>query len=152
MMADPSSAACKLVVRLATVDDRDAIARLRHEVYAQELAQHSVRTERRLSDGLDSFNTYLVADCGGAVAGFISITPPGHGTYSVDKYLSCSELSPLFDDRTFEVRLLTISKPFRRRTIAPLLMYAALRWVQDKGGSRIIGIGRREVLTLYRKV
>jgi histidinol-phosphate/aromatic aminotransferase/cobyric acid decarboxylase-like protein len=33
-----------------------------------------------------------------------------------------------------------------------LLMYAALRWVESHGGTRIVAIGRREVVDLYTRV
>src|SRR5690606_32491248 len=53
------------------------------------------------------------------------------------------------DDRTYEVRLLTVVKPRRGSELAALLMYAALRWVEARGGERIVGIGRQQVMDLY---
>ena len=142
----------RFIIRVANAQDREVIYRLRHEVYARELAQHDTRPEGSLRDPLDAFNTYIVAEWRGEIAGFISITPPGFGRYSTDKYVPRLELPFPFDDRLFEVRLLTILKPHRGQALAFLLMYAAFRWVDDKGGTRIIGIGRREVLELYRKM
>src|SRR5258708_28821980 len=57
-----------------------------------------------------------------------------------------------FDDQLYEVRLLTVMKSHRGREIATLLMYAALRWVEGRGGTRIIAMGRREVLGLYLRL
>jgi hypothetical protein len=36
--------------------------------------------------------------------------------------------------------------------ILPALIYAAFRWVEENGGTRIVAIGRREVLDIYLKV
>jgi histidinol-phosphate/aromatic aminotransferase/cobyric acid decarboxylase-like protein/GNAT superfamily N-acetyltransferase len=139
-------------IRLARAEDRELIYRLRHEVYARELAQHKTQPQGALNDSLDDFNIYLIAELRGEIAGFISLTPPGFGRYSIDKYLSRAELPFSVDARLFEARLLTVLKPYRGQALAFLLMYAAFRFVEAKGGTRIVGIGRREVLELYRRM
>ena len=135
---------------LATDDDRPHIYRLRHEIYARELAQHPCNDAGSLTDKLDAHNLYLAAWQDDALAGFISLTPPGCGSYSVDKYFSRAQLPFAIDDRLFEIRLLTVAREKRRRELAPLLMCAAVRWVESRGGTRIVAIGRQEVLSLYR--
>lgn len=142
----------KIRIAQATPDDRAAIYRLRHEVYARELGQHPENAEAQLSDSLDSFNEYIVASLDGELIGFVSITPPHGGKFSIDKYLSRQELPFPSDDRLYEVRLLTVAAEHRRRPAGPLLMYAALRSIEDRGGDRVVAIGRREVLDLYRRV
>ena len=142
----------RFTIRLARDEDRDAIYRLRHAVYAGELGQHEVRPGGILRDDLDEFNTYLLAEFQGETAGFISVTPPGREPYSVDKYLARDEFPALFDESLYEVRLLTVVKPHRGLAAACLLMYAAFRYVDSLGGQRIIGIGRREIMGLYCKL
>lgn len=142
----------KIVLRLATPRDREEIYRLRHEVYARELGQHGPNKAGSLNDPLDEFNVYIVAMFEDEVAGFVSVTPPGFGSYSVDKYLCRENFPELAEDNLYEVRLLTVTSRFRRREAAGLLMYAALRWVETQGGERIVAIGRREVLDLYLHV
>ncbi len=137
---------------LATPRERETIARLRHEVYARELGQHAVNPAECLRDPLDEWNVLLVARIDGEIAGFISLTPPGKPAYSIDKYFKRDALPFAIDDQLFEVRLLTVVKPYRGRELATLLMYAALRWVEAHGGTRIVGIGRREVIELYTRV
>ena len=83
---------------------------------------------------------------------FVSITPPGFGLYSLDKYVERSELPFVFDDGLFEVRILTVDRAYRGTPLAALLMHAALRWVEDHGGTRIVIIGRAEVAGLYERV
>src|SRR5271170_7889940 len=75
-------------ISLAYDSDRDSIYALRHEVYAEELHQHPTTHNRMLSDSLDAFNEYIVAKIDGQLVGFVSITPPGFGRYSIDKYLA----------------------------------------------------------------
>lgn len=144
--------ASRITIAIATPRDRDAIARLRHEVYARELGQHSINATQRLGDSLDAWNVVLVARLGDAIAGFISLTPPGRPAYSIDKYFTRAALPFAVDDRLFEVRLLTVLKTHRGRELALLLMYAAFRWVEAHGGTRIVAIGRREVVDLYTRV
>jgi len=141
----------RLVLSVADERDRESIYRHRHEVYARELGQHGTNPTGRLRDALDDWNLYLVARVGGEIAGFVSITPPGRPSYSIDKYFPRETLPFAVDGKLFEVRLLTVLKPHRGREVATLLMYAALRWVEAHGGEHIVAIGRREVLELYLK-
>jgi histidinol-phosphate/aromatic aminotransferase/cobyric acid decarboxylase-like protein/GNAT superfamily N-acetyltransferase len=136
---------------MATDDDRAVIYNLRHEVYARELGQHPENAEARLSDSLDRDNVYVVATIGDAIAGFVSITPPRNGLYSIDKYLRRDEIPFPLDGRTYEIRILTVMPQYRGSIVATLLMYGALRWVEAHGGTRIIAIGRREVREIYVK-
>lgn len=140
------------VVGLADAEDREEIFRLRHEIYARELGQHALNRTGTLRDSLDAVNVYLTARCAGEIAGFISITPPSAPTFSVDKYFARTGLPFAFDEKLYEVRLLTVLQPHRGRELATVLMYAAYRWVEAHGGTRIVGIGRREVMDLYRRV
>jgi len=142
----------RIVLRIATSVEREEIYRLRHEVYARELGQHALNQLGSLHDPLDEFNIYIVAVLDGELAGFVSITPPGFGSYSVDKYLCRENFPELAGDGLYEVRLLTVTNRFRRREAAGLLMYAALRWIESQNGERIMAIGRREVLDLYAHV
>lgn len=139
-------------IREADEHDRQQIYRLRHAVYATELAQHRENPEQELHDPLDQFNQYFVASRDGEVLGFVSITPPDRGVFSLDKYFARDEVPFPRDDHLYEVRLLTVLKPYRHTPLAGLLMHAALRWITVRGGNRIAAIGRREVLPLYRKL
>jgi histidinol-phosphate/aromatic aminotransferase/cobyric acid decarboxylase-like protein/predicted GNAT family N-acyltransferase len=141
----------KARISIATEADRQSIYRMRHDVYAVELGQHKTNVEGMLTDSLDAFNEYIVAEVDGELAGFISITPPGFGKYSVDKYAAREDLPIQFDDDLFEVRVLTVASKHRRSRLAETLMYAAFRWVEENKGKHIIAIGRTEVLSIYLK-
>jgi histidinol-phosphate/aromatic aminotransferase/cobyric acid decarboxylase-like protein len=157
------------VVSVATAVEREMIYGLRHDIYAQELGQYPANPQGRLSDPLDERNIYLVARLENQLAGFISLTPPPTEQrkpavaswpgllknpllaqhYSVDKYVSRDVFPFVFDEHLFEIRLLTVVKPHRGRELATLLMYAAFRWVEAHAGTRIIAIGRHEVVEMY---
>lgn len=135
-------------IALASEADRHTIYSLRHDVYARELHQHAENAEQSLHDALDDDNLYIVAKAGDAIAGFISITPPGT-SYSIDKYLRRDEIPFALDTKTYELRILTVLPACRGTLVAMLLMYAAFRWVEACGGTRIVALGRREIRGLY---
>ncbi|GAA1504621.1 hypothetical protein GCM10009730_04590 [Streptomyces albidochromogenes] len=141
-----------LRLRAATPEDLEWIHELRHRVYAQELGQHAPDPAGRLRDGLDGENVYLVAARGPVRIGFVSLTPPWLGRYALDKYLTRDELPLLTEADVFEVRILTVEPRWRSTAVAPLLMYAALRWIAARGGRRVVAMGRTELLDLYRAV
>ena len=138
-----------LQLREAEADDFGWIYELRHRVYAQELGQHAENESRELRDGLDGENVYLVATRGDARIGFVSLTPPWLGRYALEKYCSRDELPLLAEKDMFEVRLLTVEPRWRATAAAPLLMYAALRWIAARGGRRVLAMGRTDLLGMY---
>lgn len=141
----------RLGLRLGTAADRDWIFRLRHAVYAEELGQHPANPVGRLSDTLDDHGVvYLVATCGETPVGFISITPPWVGRWSLDKYLSRTDVPVLDAPDVFEVRILTVATPWRGTAAAALLMYGALRWVESRGGRQVVVMGRSDLAGMYR--
>ena len=153
-----AEARARVVVRSATTADRDAIYRIRHDVYARELGQHHANDAGRLTDALDAYNTYYVAErtaqdgSDAEIIGFISLTPPGTPSYSIDKYFKRDEIPVVFDSGLFEIRILTVVEEHRRGPAAMMLMDAALEHVAGAGGRFIVIIGRREVARLYERV
>ncbi len=141
----------RFIVAVASDTDRRRIYRTRYEIYGRELGQHPANESGELRDPLDTFNVYLVARVGGELAGFISITPPTDSGYSIDKYFARESLPFTVDEQLYEVRLLTVLPAWRGRELATLLMYAALRWIESHGGSRVAAIGRAELLELYER-
>jgi len=147
-----------LRIRPARDDDRPQIYQLRHAVYAKELGQHPVNDQGMLRDDLDKYNQYLVIESDHELIGCVSITPPPEACngsavldhrYSIDKYVDRKELPFAFDDALYEIRLLTVAESHRRSTLAVLLMYAAFRWIMDRGGRHVIGIGRKDLMGMY---
>ena len=142
----------RLIVRMADDRDRERIYQIRHEVFAAELGQYATNSVGRLTDALDAFNHYIVVADGERIVGFVAITPPGSPSFSIDKYFQRAELPFPVDDRLYEVRLLTVPQESRRSLLALALMYAAFRWVEARGGTRIMAIGRREIRSMHERV
>jgi histidinol-phosphate/aromatic aminotransferase/cobyric acid decarboxylase-like protein/ribosomal protein S18 acetylase RimI-like enzyme len=132
-----------------------AVRRLRHEAYARELRQHVPREDGELPDVLDGRSTYLVARCDGQpvseVAGFVSITPPSAGLYSVERDVPREELPFSVDEGLFEVRMLTVAAEHRGSRVALLLMLAALRATEDAGATRVVIKGRDALVGMYER-
>ncbi|MCW1884814.1 GNAT family N-acetyltransferase [Luteolibacter flavescens] len=141
----------RFVIAEADGKTRGQIHRARHRVYALELGQHPPNAEERLTDALDAVNRYFAATCGDELAGFVSVTPPGEAGYSIDKYFRRDELPFEVGDDVFEIRLLTVMPGHRRSDLAGALMVAAFRWIEARGGRRVVAIGRREVKGMYLK-
>lgn len=147
-LESPSSP--RAILREATEQDRQAIYRSRHDVYAVELGQHDIHPDGLLKNHLDDFNRYFVAIIDDQLAGYISLTPPGRGEYSLDSYLPRNQWP--FDDSAalYEVRLLTVISGHRGTLLAAALMYASFRMVEASGGQRMMVIGMKEIASLYR--
>lgn len=141
----------KISLSIATDSDRKNIYKLRHQVYAKELKQHTLNSAEELKDNLDLCNHYIVARQAGNVVGFVSITSPDSSTYSVDKYFTRCSIPYPFDDYLYEIRLLTIVEPKRKSFLALALMFAAFRWVQSHGGRHIVSICRSDIIDMYKK-
>lgn len=137
---------------LATPEEREQIYAIRHQIYARELGQYATNAAGLLRDPLDEINDYIVATHGKEVVGFVAVTPPSAHGYSIDKYFRRDDLPLTFDMGLYEVRLLTVTPPFRHSPLSGLLMYAALRFVESRGGHTIVAIGRVKLLELYARV
>jgi histidinol-phosphate/aromatic aminotransferase/cobyric acid decarboxylase-like protein len=141
----------KARISAAAPGDRPAIFRMRHDVYAQELRQHPTNSDHLLRDSLDDFNHYITAHVDSELVGFISITPPGFGKYSIDKYIAREAVPVTFDDALYEFRILTVAKHHRSSRLAGTLIYAAFRWIEERHGRTIIAMGRTDILSIYLK-
>jgi histidinol-phosphate/aromatic aminotransferase/cobyric acid decarboxylase-like protein len=142
----------RFAISLASAEDREAIYAIRHDVYGHELRQHAENSSGILKDRLDEINSYIVAKCNGDIAGFVALTPPTSHGYSLDKYFSRTDCPFSFDEYLHEVRLLTITRPYRNTAAAGLLMYSAMRYLEALGATTIAAIGRVDVLELYARV
>ena len=141
----------KIRIALATAEQRRSIYAVRHAVYGVELGQHATNPAQQLTDALDEFNIYIVAEREGKLLAFVSITPPGSG-YSIDKYFPRARLPLQFDQDLFEVRLLTVLAEHRRTLLSAAMVYAALRYVESAGGKSIVAIGRQEIIDFYLRI
>jgi ribosomal protein S18 acetylase RimI-like enzyme len=139
-------------IRVATDEDRIGIYQSRYNVYAVELEQHLPNPDRLLKNDLDEFNIYIIALIKDTMVGYVSITPPGQARYSLDGYLPRADWPFDVSDSLYEIRLLTVIPEHRGKLIVSALMYAALRYIQARGGTRIMATGRLEAASIYRRI
>ncbi len=139
----------QLSIAAADDDAKAAIFSLRHDIYADELHQYESTLDRTLPDAPEVQSVYLALWAEPELIGFVGITPPNSPRFSIEKQLRREEQSFLFDDSLYEIRALTVARAWRSFRIAGCLMYAAYRWVAAHGGSRIVSMGRKEVIDLY---
>ncbi|WP_372847436.1 aminotransferase class I/II-fold pyridoxal phosphate-dependent enzyme, partial [Pontiella sp.] len=142
----------KTKLALATPGDASEIDRIRHRVYAAELGQFSTCEEETLHDRDEVESIYIVAFEEDELVGFVGVTPPESPRYSIDNYLARGSVPLDFDEGLFEIRALTVVDQSRGSRVAPALMYAAFRLIQDRGGKRLVAVGHRKVRDLYLRL
>lgn len=140
----------RITIAVAKDEEREAIYRLRYDIFVRETKQKNANPEEKLQDPLDTHNIYIIARQDENLVGFISVTPPNPQGYSIDKYFSREELPFPFDDKLYEVRILAVSESYRGRGLPIVLIYAAYRWIESCGGQRLMGLARDEILDVYR--
>jgi GNAT superfamily N-acetyltransferase len=136
-------------VCIATDQDREAVYRLRHDIYAKELQQVPENAEGRLTDGVDAYNVFLAAYRDPELVGFVSVTPPGGGPYAVEKYYPRERWPFPCDDGVFESRLLGVRADHRGQELLVTLVYAAFRYAEVRGARRLISNAHPRMIPFY---
>ncbi len=142
----------RLTIAQVSKSDQTAVNRIRHDVYASELEQFDLLESGSLPDRPEVISTYIKCECEGELIGFVGITPPSSPQYSIDHYIDRNQVSTVFDAHLYEIRALTVVGTARGSVAAPVLMYAAFRWIQAHGGKRIIAIGHTRVRPMYERL
>lgn len=137
---------------VANSDQRMSIIQICTEVYERDDSVGLPATPWGLGPVLDQQSVYIIATRGSEVIGFIGITPPTSPRYALEAYIPRDQTSIPFDDHVYELRLLTVARAHQHSRLAALLMYAAFRWVEAQGGTRIIAASRRDNLSLFLHV
>jgi GNAT superfamily N-acetyltransferase len=139
-------------VAVASPDQRVAIMQICTQVYAAADPTGLPATPWDLAPVLDQQSVYLIATRTQQLLGFIGITPPTSPRYALETYIPREQIPVLFDAHTYELRLLTVDRAHQHSRLAALLMYAAFRWVEAQGGTRIVAVSRRDKLDLFEHV
>jgi hypothetical protein len=141
-----------IIIRRGREDDRLRIFRKRHEVFATELGQHPENEAGELSSPLDECNDYVVAEQGDALIGFVSLTPPGHPHYAIERYWPRDTLPFQLDKSVIEIRLLVIDREWRRSRLSYVLCWAAWRSAYALGVRHIVCTGHDWTTKFYMSV
>ena len=132
-----------------TLREFEQIHRLNHQVFAEEIRQHSQTLDGRLVDRYHHANRYFIALCHGELAGMISVHPGPQFSVSSrlpDPALLLSLRSPL------EVRLLAIDPQYRRSLVLPGLLLQVYQYARAQGFSDLLISGIAHRLSMYRKM
>ena len=70
----PSISSLKLILCIASDEDKETIYKIRHNIYAAELNQHSLNSSLQLTDELDVENHYIIAKHQNEIIGFINLS------------------------------------------------------------------------------
>ena len=138
----------EITLRYVALTDLDAVAELRHAVYARELGQYNVRADGRLPEFPEPGRVLIGAfDAGGSLAGYVGVTMPG-GKYSLESHGFSSPPAG-----AYELRALCVDSKFRNMGVATALMHAALRFAKSSGGEdvEIVAMAREELLGVYER-
>jgi predicted N-acetyltransferase YhbS len=138
-----------LVFKLADrPEELEAIHRLNHETFVEEIPQHSPDAERRLVDKFHATNLYAVALAGGRLVGMVSArtTRP----FSLDEKLADLDAHLPRGRRTVEIRLLAVRREHRHGPVFGGLLRTLGGALHERGFELAIMSGTLRQARLYR--
>ena len=135
--------------RAKTATEFDAIHRLNHRIFAEEIGQHGCRPDGRLIDRFHEQNAYFIASREGEMVGMVSV----HAGPEFSVASRLPDARPLAALRApLEVRLLGILPEFREGAVVAGLFSQVDAYARAHGYSDLLisGIVKRE--PMYRKL
>ena len=131
-------------------EDWQAIRRLNHRIFAEEVAQHDATPEGLLVDPLESRSRFVIAlhsaECVGMVCAH------DDGPYSVESKLDDPSVLETLERPLIEVRLLAIDPGHRNGMVLAGLLGGLLESALETGQGTLLisGIAQREAM--YRRM
>ena len=130
------------------------ITKLRYDVFAEELQQYPINSEKQLDEPGQHFVTLSNES---DLIGYVSINSPNNRKFRMEKYFGKEVLEEITTNLTdnaviHEVRGLTISPDYRNQGFARILMMAALKFCYENSANHIVAMGHTEVLPMYRGI
>lgn len=140
-------------VRLATTAaEHEAVERLRHQIYVEELgilpADHDYVDGERLRDPFDAWSTQLLALVDGAPAGTARLTEALDGPLEIDGLVDWRARVPA-DASVAEVTRFMVARPHRRLGVGPMLAHAAYRVLAGSPSPYVLAAGKLGNLGRY---
>ncbi|MGC4070950.1 MAG: glycerol-3-phosphate acyltransferase [Nibricoccus sp.] len=138
-----------LQLKIATESwEFEAIHRLNHRTFVEEIPQHGRRPNGRLVDRFHSENTYLVALRGRQLVGMIALR--ARRPFSLDaKVEGLDGLLPQ-GHRAIEARLLAVEPAFRSTAVFAALFSYVVNYCRDAGHDLAVVSATTRQLKLYR--
>ncbi len=94
-------------------EDELKIFEFNHEIFANEIGQHSATQNGQLVDAFHPRNHYLIAEISDNLAGMICLTSSENGKFSVDSKMDSAILTDEIRNQAIEIRLLAVKKAHR---------------------------------------
>jgi aspartate aminotransferase-like enzyme/GNAT superfamily N-acetyltransferase len=130
--------------------EREAIARLNHRTFTQEIPQHTPTDDGRLIDRFDGENTYLAAFAGQALVGMMAVR--ARRPFSLDLKLTDLDRFLPRHVSACEIRLLVVDPAWRSGRILLGLMEMLDRHCRREGHDLALISGTVRQLRLYRRL
>ena len=128
--------------------EHEAIHRLNHRTFAEEIPQHATRPDGVLVDRFHGENKYLICLCGSELVGMLVFRT--QRPFSLDqKVPDMTSLLPAHE-RAVELRLLAVEPKWRHRRVFGGLLEHAVRWCVAEGVDLAVMSGTTRQLALYR--
>jgi aspartate aminotransferase-like enzyme len=126
----------------------EAIYRLNHRTFAEEIPQHATRSDGRLVDRFHDSNVYVVYEVDGEIVGMISGRT--QRPFSLDQKLGPIDRWLPPHERAVEIRLLAVDAAHRATRVFVRLLHGITRHFVAQGYDLGVLSGTTRQLALYR--
>jgi aspartate aminotransferase-like enzyme/ribosomal protein S18 acetylase RimI-like enzyme len=133
-----------------TAMEFEAIHRLNHRTFAQEIPQHAAAADGRLVDRFHDENTYVVCLDGSEVVGMIS--GRAQRPFSLDRKLDDLDRYLPAGSKPVEVRLLAVDPAYRNRTIIARLVAMVSAHFAERGCDLAVISGTTRAVAMYQRM
>jgi GNAT superfamily N-acetyltransferase len=144
----PDSSVERLAYRIAEPSEFDAIHRLNYVTFVEEIPQHSPNPERRLIDRFHAENIYVICLANGRLVGMVC--GRCERPFSLDQKLANLDRFLPPHRKMVEVRLLSVSRAYRKTAVFGGLMAFLSRHFIEQGCDLAVISGTTRELKLYR--
>ena len=133
-----------------SAEDFQQIRRLNHRIFSEELGQHAARPDGLLADPFEARSRYLLALCGGEVAGMVCVhdDPP----WSVTKRLAQASVLDRLTKPLLEIRLLALAPEHRNGMVVAGLLAGVLEMALEAGFRTLLISGVTSQVRMYRRL
>lgn len=130
--------------------DWDALRRLNHRVFAEEIGQHDIQPDGRLRDSQEGRGRYVLAVKDGTIIGMAYAN--GEPPFSVEHKLADAAILGRLPGPLVEVRLLAIDAAHRGGMVLRGLLGALLEEALEMRAGTIIISGIAARVEMYRRI
>ncbi|PPA71048.1 aminotransferase class V-fold PLP-dependent enzyme [Jeotgalibacillus proteolyticus] len=141
----------KIDYKVASTDEEfEQIELLNYETFVEEIPQHEQNRTRRLKDKFHNENTYIIAKNKEEVVGMIAVR--AKRPFSLDDKLPNLDDYLQKDEAPCEIRLLSVKKDYRKRTIFFGLIDQLANYCLARKFNAALISGTERELALYKKL